>query len=52
MVALRHGTAHAALGADEDLEFLVTKLRERWPDVDIEVRADRHGRIDLHASGC
>lgn len=40
MVALRHGTAHAALGADEDLELLVTKLRERWPDVDVEVRAD------------
>lgn len=40
MVALRHGTAHAALGADDDLEFLVRKLRERWPDVDIEVRAD------------
>ncbi|MEZ6054097.1 MAG: IS1380 family transposase [Planctomycetaceae bacterium] len=40
MVALRHGTAHAALGANEDLEFLVTRLREKWPDVDIEVRAD------------
>lgn len=40
MVALRHGTAHAALGADEDLEYLVTRLREKWPDVDIEVRAD------------
>ncbi len=40
MVALRHGTAHAALGANDDLEFLVTRLREKWPDVDIEVRAD------------
>src|SRR5690606_1091358 len=40
MVALRHGTAHAALGADEDLEYLVTRLRQKWPDVDIEVRAD------------
>jgi len=40
MIALRHGTAHAALGAGEDLEFLVTRLREKWPDVDIEVRAD------------
>ena len=40
MVVLRHGTAHAALGADEDIEFLITKVRERWPDVDIEVRAD------------
>ncbi len=40
MVTLRHGTAHAALGADDDLEYLVTRLRARWPDVDIEVRAD------------
>jgi hypothetical protein len=40
MVALRHGTAHAALGADEDLEYLVTQARRKWPDVDIEVRGD------------
>jgi hypothetical protein len=40
MVALRHGTAHAALGADDDLEYLITRLRQKWPDVDIEVRAD------------
>ena len=40
MAALRHGTAHAALGADDDLEYLVTRLRQKWPDVDIEVRAD------------
>ena len=40
MIALRHGTAHAALGADEDLEYLIGRLRQRWPDVDIEVRAD------------
>ena len=40
MIALRHGTAHAALGADDDLAFLITKVRQRWPDVDIEVRAD------------
>lgn len=39
-VSLRHGTAHAALGADEDLEFVVNKIRQRWPDVDLEVRAD------------
>ena len=40
LVSLRHGTAHAALGADDDLEFVITKLRQRWPDVDVEVRAD------------
>lgn len=43
-LSLRHGTAHAALGADDDLEHLVGRMRERWPDVDIEVRADRPGR--------
>jgi len=40
MVSLRHGTAHASLGADDDLEYLVTRLRQKWPSVDIEVRAD------------
>jgi hypothetical protein len=40
MVSLRHGTAHAALGADEDLEYLVGRLRTAWPGVQIEVRAD------------
>ena len=40
MIALRHGTAHASLGADDDLEYLITRLRQRWPDVDIEFRAD------------
>jgi hypothetical protein len=40
MVCLLHGTAHAALGADDDLEYLVQRLRQRWPDVVIELRAD------------
>lgn len=40
MVSLRHGTAAAALGADDDLEYLVNRLRRQWPDIDIEVRAD------------
>lgn len=39
-VSLRHGTAHAALGADEDLETVIAKVRRRWPGVDIEVRGD------------
>ena len=37
---LRHGTAHAALGAEDDLTEIVTRLREAWPDVVIEVRGD------------
>jgi hypothetical protein len=40
MISLRHGTAHASLGADDDLEYLVTRVRDKWPCVDIEVRAD------------
>jgi hypothetical protein len=40
MMCLRHGSAHAALGADADLEYLVGRLRRVWPDVVISVRAD------------
>jgi hypothetical protein len=40
MVSLRHGTAHAALGADADLEYLVNRLRQVWPDVHIHARGD------------
>jgi hypothetical protein len=40
MVGLRHGTAHAALGADDDLRYLMKRLREVWPDVQIHVRGD------------
>jgi hypothetical protein len=40
MVSLRHGTAAASLGADDDLEYLVTRVREAWPDVRIRVRGD------------
>ena len=40
MLGLRHGTAHAALGADDDLEYLVRRLRQVWPGVAIYVRGD------------
>jgi hypothetical protein len=40
MLALRPGNVHAALGADDDLEYLVTRLRRVWPDVVILVRGD------------
>ena len=40
MLSLRPGNAHAALGADDDLQYLVTRLRQAWPDVVIVVRAD------------
>jgi hypothetical protein len=40
MLSLRPGNVHAALGADDDLEYLVRRLRRVWPDVVIVVRAD------------
>lgn len=40
LISLRHGTASASLGADDDLEYLVTRLRAVWPDVCIRVRGD------------
>src|SRR5436190_6001823 len=39
-VSLRHGSAHAALGADGDLEYVINRLRAVWPGVVIYVRAD------------
>lgn len=40
MVSLRHGTAPAALGADDDAEYLTRRLRQVWPDVHIHIRGD------------
>src|SRR5262245_2726121 len=40
MLSLRPGNVHAALGADDDLEYLVTRLRQAWPDVGLHVRGD------------
>jgi hypothetical protein len=39
-LSLRHGTATASLGADDDLEYVVTRLRAVWPDVRVRVRGD------------
>lgn len=38
--ALRPGNMHSAIGADEDLEYIVGRLKAAWPDVNIHVRAD------------
>jgi hypothetical protein len=40
MLSLRPGFVHAALAADDDLEYLVQRLRQVWPDVVLVVRAD------------
>ena len=40
MLSLRHGTAAASLGADDDLEYLVARVRAAFPGVRIRVRGD------------
>lgn len=40
VLSLRPGVVHASLGADDDLEYLVRRLRQAWPDVHICVRGD------------
>jgi Transposase DDE domain group 1 len=40
MLSLRQGSAHAALGADDDVAYLVTRLRQVWPDVVLHFRGD------------
>lgn len=40
ILGLRHGTAPASLGADDDLEYLVTRIRAAWPNARIQVRGD------------
>jgi hypothetical protein len=39
-LCLLYGSAHPALGADEDVEYVVRRLREAWPDVRIRLRGD------------
>jgi len=40
VLSLRPGAVHAALGADDDLAYLVERLRQVWPHVHIHVRGD------------
>jgi hypothetical protein len=40
MLSLRPGNVHAALGADDDLAYLVGHLRQAWPDVTLQFRGD------------
>jgi len=39
-LTLLYGSAHPALGAEDDLEYVVGRLREAWPDVRIHLRGD------------
>jgi hypothetical protein len=40
VLSLRPGNVPAALGADDDLAYLVTRLRQAWPDVLLHFRGD------------
>ena len=40
LVGLRHGTCEASLGVNNDLRYLVGRLRAVWPDVPTHVRGD------------
>jgi hypothetical protein len=40
ILSLRPGNVPAALGADDDLAYLVTRLRQIWPDVVLHFRGD------------
>jgi hypothetical protein len=40
LVGLRHGTCEAWLGVDNDLRYLMGRLRAVWPDVHVHVRGD------------
>ena len=40
VLSLRPGAMHAALGADDDLRYLVQRLRHVWPQVRITIRGD------------
>ena len=52
MACLLHGTAHAALGADDDLEYLVGRARQKWPDVVIELRGDSGMAVPTMYEAC
>ena len=51
-VCLLHGSAHPALGAADDLEYVVRRLRQAWPDVRIHVRGDSGFGVPKVYDGC
>jgi hypothetical protein len=52
MACLLHGTAHAALGADDDLHYLTQRLREAFPGVRIVLRADSGFSVPAMYEAC
>lgn len=52
LIGLRHGTCAATLGVDDDLRYLVGRIRERFPDVEIFVRGDSGFGVPLMYDVC
>jgi hypothetical protein len=51
-VSLLYGSAHPALGAADDLEYVVGRLRQAWPGVRIHVRGDSGFGVPKVYHGC
>ena len=51
-VCLLYGSAHPALAATDDLEYLVHRLRQAWPGVRIHVRSDSGFGVPQIYHGC
>jgi transposase-like protein len=52
LVGLRHGTCDAFLGVDNDLRYLIGRLRGVWPDVHVHVRGDSGLGVPLMYDVC
>ena len=52
LVGLRHGTCDASLGVDNDLRYLMGRLRAVWPDVHVHVRGDSGLGVPLMYDVC
>ena len=52
LVGLRHGTSDAFLGVNNDLRYLIGRLRAVWPDVHVHVRADSGLGVPLMYDVC
>jgi Transposase DDE domain group 1 len=52
LIGLRHGTCPAYLGVDNDLRYLMKRLRAVWPDVHIHVRGDSGFGVPLMYNVC
>ena len=52
LVGLRHGTCDAFLGVNNNLRYLIGRLRAVWPDVHVHVRADSGLGVPLMYDVC